>query len=193
MRLAYVPDSFPQVSETFIMNEIYWFVKRGYEITVVPRVAGPQESWIRSDRAMALRLQIKVDTDLGKCSLCLLPASLFRARNVWGGKHPRAILNHLQGALSVTEHALRIARNLPDVIICHFGFDNAISAVLAGKKLGVPVILWLHGSDLYTAPHRNLQWISDNTTTIITNSQYSYNLIRELGVQQRIVIARDWR
>lgn len=39
--LGYVPESFPQISETFVINEIWGMLHRGYAIHIVPRITVP--------------------------------------------------------------------------------------------------------------------------------------------------------
>ena len=40
MHIVYVPDSFPQPSETFVINEIDGLLNQGFQVSVVPRIVG---------------------------------------------------------------------------------------------------------------------------------------------------------
>ncbi len=45
------------------------------------------------------------------------------------------------------------ARSKPDLIHAHFAYPTGLAAVRSGRRLGVPVVLTVHGSDIHTLPH----------------------------------------
>jgi len=185
-KIVYVPETFPQPSETFVINEISGLLDNGYDITVIPRAPG-SSSVIKHENLTKVLSKVPVVYNNQRTAIsALLPAFKYGGQNKFG-KHPKAIINKLKNTLAIANHVARIKEHNPDIIIIHFGFDNAVAGIIAAKTLNVPVILWFHGSDMHTVPHRSLHWLTSEATTVITNSIYSVNLLKKLGVNTNVV------
>jgi len=188
MRLTYVPDTFPQISETFVLNEIAHMVRAGDEVTVIPRGKGDKRAWDQHDMHW-LRDQLRIDYPGAPRTHQWTFAGWRYGGQVPVGKRPDRLWRHAKQARRIGEHVERILDQEADAIVCHFGYDNAVAAALAAQYMRAPLILWLHGSDLHTVPHRRLKWITSQVHCIVTNSQYSLGLIRQLKIDSPVVVA----
>ncbi|MEQ1546821.1 glycosyltransferase family 4 protein [Methyloglobulus sp.] len=187
-KIVYVPESFPQPSETFVINEIDSLLDIGYQITVVPRVSG-YTGEIHHARLDKILTRIEVITENSNLDLSSFFWGLLYGSQVWGGLRLRALIKHFKQALSIAQHVARITVEKPELIIIHFGYDNAVAGALAASYLKIPSILWMHGSDMHTVPHRSLIWISKQVSVVMTNSEYSTGLLNQLGVKNKIEIS----
>jgi len=183
MHIVYVPDSFPQPSETFVINEIDGLLNKGFHISVVPRIEGDKSN-IQHARLQAILPKINVVYNKTGFDGKAFFYGLKYGTQVWLGWRPPNLVRHIKNALSIAGHVAAIKQQNPDLVLIHFGYDNAIAGAIAAKLLNRPSVLWLHGSDMYTVPHRSLHWLEGNISRIVTNSQYSADLLKVLGVNQ---------
>lgn len=184
--VVYIPESFPLISETFIINEIKGIIEEGYCVSICPRLAsGVTVSHSNYQKIKPLlRIINKHETF---CFSAFIYA-LIRGNQKFSSIY-KNIRGHIQKSIQIAKHVQSIILSRPDIIIIHFGFDNAIAGVIASKITGCPVITWFHGSDIYTSPHRSIRWITNKSGKIITNSQYSSRQLRKLGVKDDIEIS----
>jgi glycosyltransferase involved in cell wall biosynthesis len=181
MKIVYIPEGFPHVSETFVFNEIWGMVNRGHEVRVESRLAGEADAW-NYGRCAELRGKVPAGTPSRRPSWRDLPLALRRAGHMPLGKHPRHLLHRVDCALRVADLCRRIRRHRPDAMVVHFGFDNAIAAAICARKLGIPLVQWLHGSDYYVQPHRSLSWLTDQCGAVLTCSAYAGREVQAAGV-----------
>jgi len=185
MHIIYVPESFPQPSETFVINEIDGLLGLGYQITVTPRIEGDfaNTQHARLERIMK---KIKLVDSHGNFGLTAFVYALIYGGQLWQGWRPNKVLNHIKLAGNIARHVSVIKAQKPDLILIHFGYNNAVAGVIAARALRVPSLLWMHGSDMYTVPHRSLHWLTANVSSVITNSSYSQGLLESLGVKNKV-------
>lgn len=188
--IAYVPESFPQSSETFVINEIKGVLDSGYQVLLFPRLKGDltvehkNYNYIK-DKVNVLSQDLKPNL-LGVIYALRRGSQRLSLRQCF---KPILIYKHIINSIKIAKHAYRISHGKPDVILVHFGYDNAVAGAIASKILGCPLILWLHGSDVHTVPHRSIKWISDNASVIFTNSKYMKENILSLGVTRKIQVS----
>lgn len=188
MNVVYVPESFPQVSETFVINEIYGLIDKGFNISVVPRIPGADMNTPHA-RLQAILPLVDVVYEKGYFDIRGFFYGLRYGTQVWMGWRPRKFVLHINNALSISQHVAAIKRQNPKLVLIHFGYDNAIAGAIAAKLLNIPSILWMHGSDIHTVPHRSLHWLVKHTSRIVTNSHYSVGVLNKLGVDKSIEIS----
>jgi colanic acid/amylovoran biosynthesis glycosyltransferase len=155
MRIAYFVDTFPSISETFILNQLTGVIRRGHEVEIFAARAG--------DRTV-------MHADIGKYSLLEKthyhalpqdPGNLKKA--LWLAQSGTPILRllcrrpHLLGAprRALSPSLWRKAQMLDgacrryDVIHCHFGHNGALAAELREiSALQGPIVTSFHGYDL---------------------------------------------
>nr|WP_240342608.1 glycosyltransferase family 4 protein [Methylococcus sp. EFPC2] len=164
-------------------------LERGYAVCVIPRLHVPVVSGMH-DRYYAIRGAI----DLVNFQGAMFSLSAFLIGCLYGGQiRPRirlvSMARHFRNAVGIAKHYIRLASARPDVLITHFAYDNAVASSLYSQRNNVKNILWMHGSDIHTVPHRSLKWITNNCAAIVTNSMHSRRLIRELGIDVPIHVS----
>jgi len=189
MHIVYVPESFPQPSETFVINEIDGLLGMGYQITVVPRIKGDLDN-TKHARLNRIMQKIKVVYKSGGFNFSAFLYGLKYGGQVWQGWRLSKLIKHIKNAGEISKHVSAIQLQKPDLVLIHFGYDNALAGVVAAKLLKIPVFLWMHGSDMYTVPHRSLVWLTERASHVITNSDYSANLLVNLGVLGNLTVSR---
>jgi colanic acid/amylovoran/stewartan biosynthesis glycosyltransferase WcaL/AmsK/CpsK len=163
MKIAFMVDEFPKLSETFVLNQITGLLQRGYEVRVFSR--GPGEEGVAHPEIKEYGLVDKtvyygddgVETPKGKVPRVLQAVKIFFQKSA---ESRRALLKSMS--------LLRFGRNavsltvfysiLPfldkglenyDVVHCHFGPAGALAALL--KETGVisgRLITTIHGYDI---------------------------------------------
>lgn len=156
MKIAFIVDAFPSISETFILNQITGMIDLGHEVEIL---AGAHSDEAEEHEAvkkynLMQRTHFHNDQFRNKFSrVAMFIALLLR----YGYKNPKAFLNSLnvfkygREALSLTlfyKVFLMTLLGRFDVIFCHFGPNGNLAAILKG--LGVPgkVVTMFHGYDI---------------------------------------------
>lgn len=189
MRLTYVPESFPQASETFIVNEIWGMLEAGHEVTVCPRFFG-DEAAMSTGRCADVLKRARLALPGDRRWLAALPEAVRCCSPVWRGRRPAALRAHLRTASVCTELAWRVRESRPDVIVNHFGYDNAVASAIVARKQGVPLVLVMHGSDYYTVPHRSIRWVERRCAAVVVASRYGLSTVRGLGLTLPVMVSR---
>lgn len=160
MRVGFVVDKFPSLSETFILDQVNGFLERGFEVGVICNANTlKQHGGSRTPNWQAL-------SDNTVCW--------------WGGLAPlRPSLRKLPTILwdkISTAFDILFSQKLQDfdVIIAHFGNNGLrVARVLKRKKLGAPLVTIFHGRDV-GRPLRD-------------NSLWQYNVLFDQGALQLTV------
>lgn len=188
MHIVYVPESFPQPSETFVINEIDGLLGMGYQITVVPRIKGDLEN-TKHARLNRVMQSIKLVYKKGGGNFTAFLYGLKYGGQVWQGWRLSKLIKHIKKAGEISRHVSAIQLQKPDLVLIHFGYDNALAGVVTAKLLKIPVLLWMHGSDMHTVPHRSLAWMAKNSSRVITHSRYAKRLLAEQGIDEGIDVS----
>lgn len=153
LRVAFLVDEFPSISQTFVLNQITGLLDRGHEVDVYARETSdsarqhPDVAAYRlRERTFSLACPARRWTRLVKgAGICaqLLP------------RHPKAVLGALNpvrygraaASLSLLFQAAPFVRPY-DVLHCQFGHNGRLGAVI--KKLGLQnrLVVTFHGYDI---------------------------------------------
>jgi colanic acid/amylovoran biosynthesis glycosyltransferase len=157
MRVGFVVDKFPSLSETFILDQVNGFLERGFEVGVICNENALKQDGTRNWQA------------LSENTVCW-----------WGGLAPlRPSLKKLPALLwdkISTAFDILFSQKLQnfDVIIAHFGNNGLrVARVLKRKKLAAPLVTIFHGRDV-GRPVRD-------------DSLWQYNVLFEQGAMQLTV------
>jgi glycosyltransferase involved in cell wall biosynthesis len=97
--------------------------------------------------------------------------------------------------LSATRACVSACRRLrPQAILAHWVLPTGPAAVVAGRRLGIPVVVWAHGSDLevYAARGRLFAvlagWVLRRAARVAAVSQSLADRARKLGAQDVCVL-----
>ena len=177
----YVLYRYPQLSQTFVTNEIHGMRRLGADVDVisiedgdddrvVPERAGASRSLQRPSVLRALR-------DHTWFALARWPDYRNYLRAVASLRdHRRLALLRLP-----TEARRLLAQGPPDCCHTHFAWSTAAIAVYLARLLAVPVSITLHAKDIYTASPRRLRSQLVHFDRIVTVCSYNVGFLAGLG------------
>ncbi|MCS6805688.1 MAG: glycosyltransferase [Acidobacteriota bacterium] len=199
MKIAFIVECFPRVSETFILDQITGFLDLGHEVVIL--------SFWTPDRAQPVhddvnRYQLPERTEYlhytpgpwrGRMQRWLygarhLPAALMRRARKASPAIPLRLLlgRHLQKVIPLVRHTV-------DVIYCQFGTTAKEFAFLA-PHLDVPWVVAFWGYDVELLPEEKPGVYDDVFTAFdlcCTPSQYLAEKLLRLGCpRERLLIQR---
>ena len=127
MRLLYVLDRFPVLSETFVVDEVRGLLRAGDDVAIYERGGG--EDGVADDL-----LELRVGPGVRPPTRGLGAALALRER----------------GAVHALAQATWLAKTVrADHVHAHFGFGAASIALLYGRLKGVPASFTAHAHDVY--------------------------------------------
>jgi glycosyltransferase involved in cell wall biosynthesis len=194
MDVLYCLDWFPKLSQSFILNEIYYLRRFGHNVAVFS-INEPDESVVHEEVAeldipvgYADRPNIRSVLRTLATPRLLTPSILRRSLYL---ASPRDVLSPLY----LTEQCLRFVDSLdwtPDIVHSHFARGNKLGATHTASYLGVPCTLTIHAYDLYSPPDpRLLRLVARRVDRLLTISEYNRTQIRErLDVHTPIDVVR---
>ena len=140
MHILYLMNRFPELSQTFIHDQMRYFRSRGHSVHVICHTSGRHAELVDVECADAVHEIGQMTEYFWKACAPLLP--------VWGARFPASVL--------AMAHRLRTRNVVPDAIVqAHFG-RNAITAAHLNQVLSrrIPVIGVFHGYDLTSEVRR---------------------------------------
>jgi len=196
MKIAFIVEAFPCLSQTFILDQITGLIDMGHEVEIF---AGrdPQEKKIHAS-FNGYRLREKVHYPprmpksriqrLGK-AICLIiknlpkhPVMLGRALGQFKHCRDMNLLQFLELVLPFFDCSF-------DIIHCHFGPMG--NRGLALKKIGIPakLITTFHGYDIHCYPRRVGQDVYkrlfEDGDLFTANSNFTKNRVAALGCEEK--------
>jgi colanic acid/amylovoran biosynthesis glycosyltransferase len=153
MKIAFIVDEFPKLSETFILNQVTGLLDLGFDVSIFARL-NPKEEKIHPDvDKYRLMGRVHYGKDIPENKIVrLCKAISLLVSNVH--RNPFPILQSLNFFRYGREaFSMRLLYTIipyldANVIHCHFGFNGIFGSFL--KKLGVkaPLITTFHGYDM---------------------------------------------
>ena len=134
--VTYVPESFPQNSETFVINEIKGMIDLEFKVSVASRIEGSKN--VNHENYFYIKDKIK------PYKKNIFPSYRgFLLGFIRGGSNlslkqmlkPRRLYEHILLSINIAKHVNQIISTKPTVIIVHFGFDNAIAGAIARRRV----------------------------------------------------------
>ncbi len=188
MRIAVLCDAFPELSETFVVNEIAAMRRDGHDVRIVAVGRPRNEHWPPGPRSPV--------TFLGE----IPRARKLRDGILLGLTRPAACRRDHQdrGAWEPAERPCRLAALAPVVrdlhawgvqhLHVHFAAGAALEGLRIGALLGVPVSITAHAYDIFLQP-RNLERKLARAAFVTTGCAYNVAYLRSLvgaGTADRI-------
>lgn len=179
MKVLYVLDSFPKLSETFILNEIVELIKKGVDVEILA-LRKPFETTINEDV-----LNYKL---LDRTEYFQLPVPL-KLRFEYGLSplFYNCVFKSIKyyHSVSTLKHIVRLsyyARNYGniDIIHVHFAYKAAVVGMQISKVLGKPFTFTAHAYEIFSQSSyskERLTMLADNAEKIITPSVFNKNYI----------------
>ncbi len=180
MNIAYVLSTFPQLTQTFVLNEIVELVREGHNVHVFSIF--PPENGIFHEELDEFNLWSNVHyfqnprLRLNQIKIALQSFGSF------GWKHSCEKLSTKVLSIAAAKYFSEIAKDLPiDVLHAHFSDMAAHTAMLMSKKLGIPFTFTGHAVDIFVNPNKKaLQQRMELASAIITISQYNRDYLHEI-------------
>ena len=201
MRIAYLLDSFPSLSETFILNQITGLLDLGHEVDLFPQVvniAGEQHPTVAAYGLMERVVALAPPNGKGQRALGL-PTLLLRglSRNPVTTLRALDPRRHGRRALSLrvlygTVPFLGSKRRY-DVVHAHYGINGLRGVALKQDgAIEAPLVVTFHGYDLRAAETGGPEWLlplRSGADRVIAISEWSRERLERLGMDpSRIVI-----
>jgi colanic acid/amylovoran biosynthesis glycosyltransferase len=156
MRIAFIVDSFPNVSETFVLRQMQGLVREGHEILIFTGSAADPSgtALFKGDKALLAQVRVYNRKPANRwlralCAIGLAPLFLLRS--------PSALFNSLNVSVHGAEawslnyyfQAFAFAQVKVDAVIAHFGPNGLVGARMKKMKiLPERLICFFHAYDL---------------------------------------------
>jgi glycosyltransferase involved in cell wall biosynthesis len=190
VRLVYVVDHFPRLSERFVVTELLELRRRGERVVIVARcqardleedVAGL--SVLRLPRRGFLRDAIRSIVSSPGRSLPALGWAIRASRRE-------------RGALRTFGQAAFLARRLPapDLFHAHFAHGSATHALLVSRLTGRPFSFTAHARDLLVATHPSmLRRKAAEAAAVVAVSEFTAARFRAVAGthREKVVVVRN--
>ncbi|MCL4244245.1 MAG: glycosyltransferase [Candidatus Dadabacteria bacterium] len=194
MKVLYVLDNFPKLSETFILNEITDLLSRDVEIEILA-LNNPDETVVNEDVSkfdlphLTRYFQLPPISKLNLAG-CLTPGFcvlLWRSYNSYRSSFD---FKHLIRLCYYSHYY----RNI-DIVHAHFAYRAAIVGMQIGNLLRKPFTFTAHAYEIFNKNHYSkarLRTLSNAANKIFTPSAFNKNyIIGETGVsEEKIEIIR---
>jgi len=193
MGILYYVESFPKLSESFILNEISEFYSRGHDIAVFAQKE-PHEN-ITHDEYENIEIPILHAN-----------ASYTDFPELVSEKSAQMALTHAKDGFFKHFSAKRVGHNLllgtrcarfvdaldfeVDVIHAHFANPTSIGAVFAARSHGIPCTVTAHAVEIFSSPDApQIKYICDSMDRVIVPSEYNRDyLYGEIGVENDVTV-----
>ena len=194
MKVLYILDSFPKLSETFILNEIVELMRMGIDVKILA-LSKPSERIINEDvssnklfdrtRYFHLPKPIKLEF-----RHCISPLFYYYMLKIFYMYHANTDFKHL----------VRLSYFIPyyrdvDLVHAHFAYEAAVVGMQISKVLCKPFTFTAHAYEIFSQPSyskERLKMLVDNAEKIITPSVFNKNhIIKETNcTENKIEIVR---
>ena len=180
MNILYFLGSFPRLSQSFVLNEIYELDRRGHSVVVCARNQ-PDEPIVHEEYDQ-LDIPIHYVDEPIKTDLSELLSSVSISPRVLSGLNYKASIKDRIARLIQTRWCVDIFDSLdwsPDHVHSHFASKKAFTGKHIADYYGVPFTLTTHAYDIYNAPVG--VYTADllrATDRIVTISDYNRRYIR---------------
>ena len=181
MNVLYYLGTFPKISESFILNEIYELEKRGHNV-VVFAVNQPQED-IEHQEYNEIDIPVCYADPLNYAdAINLLSPKILRPKILQNAKFKASVKTHF-AAFNWSKQCIEFVDELNlevDLIHSHFTTANRFSGRYVASYYNIPFTMTAHAFDLYNNPNKEqLEHIVDKIDHLVTISEYNKNYVRD--------------
>lgn len=180
MKIIYILETFPSISETFVLNEILELKRRGYDISVISINRPDVTVMHKGVEGVAKTLYLE---DIS-VAWALLISATFSAR------HPLRALRFFRRARKLPSPYFWLAKWIcainremmatpADIVHAHFIGPNARIAYLLSMLVATPFTVTAHRYDIFIRPLPDLRIILDDAKCCVTVSNYNKKYLSE--------------
>jgi len=180
MNVLYYLQTFPKISESFILNEIYELEKRGHNIAVFA-INQPKED-IEHEEYDEINIPIYYADPLNYTDVTkLLSPKILRPKILQNAKFKASVKTHF-AAFNWSKQCIEFVDELDldvDLIHSHFTTASRFSGRYVASYYNIPFTMTAHAFDLYYNPNKEqLEHIVNKTDHLVTISEYNKNYVR---------------
>jgi len=192
MKIAYVLEIFPKLSESFIVNEIVELMKKGHDVRIFSMnlpVEDIKHEVVNEYNILERTHYFSFNSIFRVNLINLLKYFLF---GVFQDLANLKIHTNIFGFnLKLAYFATIMHKNRMELIHAHFASMGIVSRKVS-KMLGIPYTLTAHAFDIYMNPDEdNLRVVLENALCIVTISEYNKNHLQgKIGIMNRIDVIR---
>lgn len=190
MRIAFVLNTFPNLSETFILNQITGMCDLGHDLDIfsLHPVDTSQPMHEAVNRYGLLKKASYLSKGPRSKGMRILKATEFSLRNLRGLPQILRSMNPARygkrsASLEVLNSAMPFIQGRYDIIQCHFGWVGNRIAELMELGIDGKLITMFHGLDILLADRGRQAYdlLYDRCDLLLANSEYTYNKLIALG------------
>ncbi|MBV0900407.1 glycosyltransferase [Haloarcula salina] len=180
MDILYVLERFPQISESFIVNELYELSRRGHNVYVFSFDESNED--IEHDELSKVQIPIEYGSTPSLSSYSELSLGKLSIHKFWKElifiDHPVRHLNRLCYSKQILDY-IRDCGGV-DVIHAHFATTSKLSAVYASRSYGIPCTVTAHATEIFADPNfRLLRQVLQSYDGILTPSKYNKSYLKD--------------
>lgn len=192
MKIAYVLEIFPKLSESFIVNEIVELLKNGHDVRIFSMILPVEDikHEVVNEYKLLERTHYFSFNRIFKVNLINL-LKYFLLGVFQDIANLKIYTNIFEFNLKLAYFATIMHKNRMELIHAHFASMGIVSRRVS-KMLGIPYTLTAHAFDIYMNPDEdNLRVVLENALCIVTISEYNKNHLEgKIGIMNRIDVIR---
>ena len=192
MNILYYLDYFPKLSESFILNEIYYLTQQGHNVAVFSLNEGGTD--LDHEELEDIEIELAYAKQPSAMSLpSVLAKSLFDDRPSYATEFDR--IKHRVGTRFLVKQCLDFVDSLGydiDHVHTHFARWNKLPAARVADAVGASSSMTTHAYDLYASPGEDaLNTTCDAFDSIFTISEYNERFINvEIDPDANVEVVR---
>ena len=190
MRILFLVNSFPKISETFILSQVTGMIDRGHDVRIFARRSSSEEDRHRDVERYGLMERTTTVNPPENMLYRLISAGVLIPKGIL--EMPRRTLESLRFrryhrealSLRLLHYAAAFTHEDVDVLVCHFGHNGNLGAFLKRTGLDVRVVTMFHGSDVRQAKNgsKNIyEPALEESDVILGNSRKTMDELVSLG------------
>lgn len=192
MKIAYVLQMFPKLSESFVLNEIVELLKRGHDVHIFSISRSCEmithkeiEEYNLLEQAHYFAPKLVFTNNPFRFSM------YFAKALIWSLSTGNISKNELKADVKLAYFATIMKEKDVELIHAHFANVGSVARRL-GKMLGLSYTLTVHAFDIYMDQDTDeLRKVMNDAESVVTISEYNKNyLTGEIGVNNKIELIR---
>lgn len=181
MNVLYVLDTFPKLSESFVLNEIYELERRGHDVVVCARQEG--DSGVLHQEFDEVDVPVCATEPLGyRHGLEVLSPKALHPRILRRARYRAPVTIHVANLVQ-TRRCVEFVEALdwePDHVHAHFPRRSRFPAALLAGYYRTPLTVTVHAASLYKRPlHAATPALLETADRVVTISEYNRRHLRE--------------
>jgi colanic acid/amylovoran biosynthesis glycosyltransferase len=193
MKISFLVDSFPKVSETFVLNQLTWMLDQGHEVEIFARQESNESNVHEEVESYDLLNKTHYANPPENKVLRLCHATKMIATQ--GYKYPKRIAESLRFdrygrdaySLRMLHYSLSYDVGDTDVLLCHFGPNGNLGSLLTRTDVDAQIVTMFHGYDVKMDPSMAKKYyepLFQECNVLLANSTDTMERLIEFGADE---------